>query len=105
MNQVQQLTREKEQLTTRLVREKNQVVSEKDQLVRENHQLQQSLLQVSLLKMEYFKGATLQCNKSDYTVATKSLWSRVHYQRVNFLFGNEKFSLRFNFRSAVGDRK
>ena len=46
MSQVQQLTRENEQLATRLVKEKNQVVSEKDQLVRENHKLQQSLLQV-----------------------------------------------------------
>ena len=46
MRQVQQFTREEDQLGTRLVREKNQVVSEKDQLVRESHQLQQSLLQV-----------------------------------------------------------
>ena len=50
MRQVQQLTRENEQLGTRLVREKNQVVGEKDQLLREKHQLQQSLLHVRILK-------------------------------------------------------
>ena len=40
MRLAHQLTRDMEQLESRLVREKNQVLGEKDQLVRENHQLQ-----------------------------------------------------------------